>query len=70
MKRSDALELIEDSLREIDMNANTKLFAEEILKKLEKSGMKPFRMEDSGCLHSMRECCSCQPTIITEWDWE
>jgi len=41
VKRSEALQLIKDSLQEIDMNANTPLFAEEILKKLEKAGMEP-----------------------------
>lgn len=41
----------------------------EIISFLEhKIGMKPVTFVPSGCMHSMRECCNCQPSYEFDWD--
>lgn len=46
--------------------------AEALLKKIEEKGMIPRgEYVSSGCMHSMREMCSCGPGSYTnEWDKE
>lgn len=73
MKRSEAYKKLSTWVLEnvaqdheydpVDVNALLTFVEKEI-------GLTPHKYISSGCMHSMREACNCQPTHIFEWEAE